>query len=340
MQTMPNKLPGKKKRRFLKAAGFCIITAAAFLLLGIVYQVNSSRRKSIESEKYIYQCIATQLNMKDMNQLNDEHFEKVRSFRIEMERVTDIKPVAKLKNLNLMEFNYDPVSPVDMNIDYGPLEELQNLRQINFAPWTHDGFVVQEAWYKRILRILKKPEPYGSRSKPFDLGKIRKLKRIEMLTVNYNKSYNFEAIANLTNLWYLSIASPEVSDISFMKGLPKLRQLGIDGTKIKDISPLSGLVNLERLTLTSAVIKDLNPLARLTRLQYLRLYSVKVENLDALSSLTNLNNLDLSYMQIKDIEPLKKLVNLKELRLKNCENISDQQIEDLQKALPDLKIVR
>ena len=50
----------------------------------------------------------------------------------------------------------------------------------------------------------------------------------------------------------------------------------------------------------------------------------------------NLKVLELNHTQISDIEPLKELKKLKTITVANCPNISDEQVKDLQKALPYL----
>ncbi|MBN2588469.1 MAG: leucine-rich repeat domain-containing protein [Sedimentisphaerales bacterium] len=63
-------------------------------------------------------------------------------------------------------------------------------------------------------------------------------------------------------------------------------------------------------------------------------------DLSPIQNLHALKKLRLSNAQIYDIKPLKKLTNLEELYIQNCPNITDKQVEDLQKALPGLKITR
>ncbi len=63
-------------------------------------------------------------------------------------------------------------------------------------------------------------------------------------------------------------------------------------------------------------------------------------DLKPLENLKNLTKLDFRYSDIKNIKPLKKLKNLKSLNLTNCTNVTDKQVEDLQKALPELEIDR
>jgi internalin A len=78
-------------------------------------------------------------------------------------------------------------------------------------------------------------------------------------------------------------------------------------------------------------------LSGLTNLFYLDLSRNKITDVSPLSGLTNLQVLWLAFNEITDITPLHQLENLYTLILR--ENpISEEQIEALQKALPDLEI--
>lgn len=63
-------------------------------------------------------------------------------------------------------------------------------------------------------------------------------------------------------------------------------------------------------------------------------------DLKPFENLKNLTKLDFRYSDINNIKPLKKIKNLKSLNLMDCTNVTDEQVEDLQKALPELKIIR
>ena len=133
---------------------------------------------------------------------------------------------------------------------------------------------------------------------------------------------------------------------------------------ISDISLLEKFINLRKLTLTSLdipenalpkwikVLKkyniivrqryliDLSPLAKLPKLGKLNLSNTSFEDMNTITGIKNLQELDISNTKVSDLKPIKKFKQLKYLDLKNCVNITDQQVGDLQKALPNLRIER
>ncbi|MEJ2649716.1 MAG: leucine-rich repeat domain-containing protein, partial [Sedimentisphaerales bacterium] len=56
--------------------------------------------------------------------------------------------------------------------------------------------------------------------------------------------------------------------------------------------------------------------------------------------LKNLQSIFIDHTSVSDLVPIKNLKNLQRLYLRGCPNITDQEIQDLQKALPELKIYR
>jgi len=95
-----------------------------------------------------------------------------------------------------------------------------------------------------------------------------------------------------------------------------------------------GLMNLE-----NRLYIDLKPLEDLIHLKKLNFIGSDIKNIEPLKNLKNLESLNLSTTKVSNIKPLKKLKNLKYLNIINCNNIPKKQIEDLQKALPELEIV-
>ena len=63
-----------------------------------------------------------------------------------------------------------------------------------------------------------------------------------------------------------------------------------------------------------------------------------MSDIGTLSGLVNLETLNFSGTKIKDISPLKNLTKLKKLTIINNSDITNEQIEELQKAMPNLKI--
>ena len=157
------------------------------------------------------------------------------------------------------------------------------------------------------------------RTKPFDLDWLGKLKQIESLSLSYSEMKNYDALASLPDLRQLGLGRTTINDPAFLAKLSNLRMLNLRGLRnITDFSSLAQLTNLQNLDISATQLSDIKLLEGLTKLQYLNLNSTK----------------------IKDIAPLKNLISLQELHLQDCENISDRQIEDLQKNLPELKILR
>jgi len=153
-------------------------------------------------------------------------------------------------------------------------------------------------------------------------------------------SLDLGPIAKLQNLKILSICNTNVKSIRPLSNLTNLQKLDLSGTDIKDIESLSELINLERLVLNDTAVNDLSPIRNLKKLEYLSIMRVNITNLEPIRELTNLQILYVYQTQISDLEPLKELTNLQRLYISGCNNITDQQVEDLQKALPNLEIER
>ena len=98
--------------------------------------------------------------------------------------------------------------------------------------------------------------------------------------------------------------------------LKSLKLLDLNTTPVSDLTPLAGLKNLRVLALTGMPVSDLTPLAKLTSLESLRLTSTKVNDLTSLAGLKNLEVLWL-----------------------NGTAVSDEQVEELRRALPNCKII-
>ena len=96
--------------------------------------------------------------------------------------------------------------------------------------------------------------------------------------------------------------------------------------------------NVEQLGLSTNQISDVMSLKALTSLRTLSLVDNQIIDITPLQSLTNLRNLSLDNNQINDISSLKSLVNLEGLRLIGNQ-LTQEQIDELQKALPNCEII-
>ena len=300
MQTNINKIPGKKKNRFLKAFVAFLIGAAAFFLLVYAYDVNSSRTQAYkESEKIINEFIAKQLN-KDPNELTAEDFDRLETLSIKGSEIRTIKPLKKLKNLNALGLSMLQIS------DTKPLAELENLKTLQLA-----NFRLRDReppkWITKLRTILRLPTGSISETKPIDLSPLKKLTKLEFLDIRNTDVRNIEILSEFHNLQHLAISKKNAPDMG-IRQVQKIRTL------------------------------DLKPIKGLTKLNYLELFGMPVNDIQPLVGLSDLKYLDLTYTEIKDIEPLFKLKNLEYLGLRGTPAI--EQIDKLQKELPNLKIAK
>ena len=120
--------------------------------------------------------------------------------------------------------------------------------------------------------------------------------------------------------------------------LVNLRLLGITSTKVSDLSPIKKLNHLDALFFSGTPVNTLDPLKDLKKLRVLSFQNTNIDTLEPLKELTDLQTLKIQNTPINSLKPIKELSNLKELLLEGCEKITTEQIDDLQKALPDCKI--
>lgn len=133
----------------------------------------------------------------------------------------------------------------------------------------------------------------------------------------------------------------DISQLSILplQSLSQLSTLWIDGTSIANFSLLSYLTGLKNLIIIGNSIIDLNSFPPLTNLNSLEILSTQIIDLNPLQSFTQLNNLWLCNNKlITNLSPLHSLSTLKILQI-DKNQFPDTQIQALQAALPDLKII-
>jgi len=207
--------------------------------------------------------------------------------------------------------------------------------------------------YKKVTNLnLSNSSIYGHNLTP--RGSVSPFKNIEPLSSLMNLTdldlsgtyvLSIEPIKNFRNLQELDISYTDIFDFEPLKELKNLQRLRMIKTKVSDLEPLKGLTKLRTLSIINTKVSDLEPLKELTNLQALDVSYTHIPSLEPLKELTNLEWLEMNNSwfkinktKISNLEPLKELKNLQRLIITNCPDITDQQVEDLQKALPDLKI--
>ena len=113
-------------------------------------------------------------------------------------------------------------------------------------------------------------------------------------------------------------------------------------TKLSDIMLLRKFTNLQTLDFgiimypQNKIPKWMSILSKFGNFDPNKRLYIDLEPLEKLYSLEEIHLRG----PIKNLEPLKNLKELKSLLIADCKNITDEQIEDIQKALPDLEAER
>jgi Leucine-rich repeat (LRR) protein len=172
-----------------------------------------------------------------------------------------------------------------------------------------------------------------------DLEPINGIRSLQWINLNNTKVIDLEPIKGLRSLKELYLNDTQVSNLEPIKGLSSLQWLYINNTQVSDLEPIKGLGNLQELALIRTHVSDLAPIKGLSSLKELYLSGTKVSDLEPIKGLSGLKRLHLSYTKIRDLEPIKGLSSLQGLSLRGTK-VTKKQVNELQKELPELTIVR
>jgi len=240
--------------------------------------------------------------------------------------ITDLRPLKGLTKLQWLEFDQVHV------IDLGSLGGLKNLRSLYLS-----GTQVSDIG--ALSGLTKLERLYLRDTRVSDIGALSGLTKLEWLYLRSTQISDIGSISGLTKLERLELSETQVSDIDVLLGLTNLQEVYLDDTPVGDVDVLSGLTNLRELYLNGTQVSDIGALSGLTKLERLELRGVQVSDVGALSALTKLEQLELSETQVSDIGILSGFTNLEKLYLYNTQ-VGDEQVAELKKALPKLRIIR
>lgn len=132
--------------------------------------------------------------------------------------------------------------------------------------------------------------------------------------------YNDDAdvLKYCTDLRFLDLGhNDSISNISFVRSMPKLEVLVIAMNPLVDISPLADCPHMEYLELNTTKIADLSPLSELHELRHLNICNCP---------------------DVCDISPLYGLTELERLWIGCVDPVPAEQVETMQAAAPECKI--
>jgi len=223
----------------------------------------------------------------------------------------DITPLAKLSKLHDLS-----LKKCDAIVDLNPLKQLTHIIRLSLPPKTTSDDL------NRLLPYLTKLEHLSMNScyAITDISALAHLARLKTLNMDHNQTVrDLAPLSTLEQLVRLHLTHSQVSDLRPLQNMTSLKFLWLWNNKnISDLAPLAALKNLQSLSVNGCdKVSDITPLAGLNKLQYL-----------------GLSRLD----KLRDISALFELGRLEKLDLRGNKMIQQEQLGQLKKALPGIKV--
>ena len=265
-------------------------------------------------------------------------------------KLSDISPLARLINLEVLDFHGDAVSDLTplgklvnlkhLNLDnnkvsdVSPLESLTNLEYLDLRNNPITDFSPLEELSKNTNILAGEvaiPDPNLRTAIAEALGKgdaaVAMITEEEMTTLTDLDAENLDiqdlqGLQFAPNLEHLNIQRNPISDLSPLGNLTKLKELRFWTSTVSDISPLAGLQNLEGLSAWDANVLDLSPLKELPKLRWLEFSNAPLSDLSPLRFIPSLRRLVFYVCDISDLSPLGDLTGLKDIQFSH-NKISD-----------------
>ena len=329
-QNAPNK---KTRGKYIIPAVMVLCAIAGYVYMAATWSpVDSESQKASE---YKIRKIAARNFQKSPDQLNDEDFSQVTRLIIGESKYSSAPMIMELADIKL-------------------LEKFTNLEVLSLG-----RIVYPKKYIPKWMTVLQKVGIIDIDKRfALDLSPLEKLQTLQMLTISNTSLKSIKPLSNLVNLQTLSLSGTNIKNIEPVKNLINLQQLFLDGTEISNLKPIKNLKNLEYLCITRTKIINLEPMRELTNLQTFYAHQTQISDLEPLKELTNMKYLYIGVTEISDLEPIKNLTELEvldisntivsnlvpikgfkklqRLYLQNCKKITDEQVEDLKKAIPNL----
>lgn len=242
-------------------------------------------------------------------------------------QLQDIDNLGKLRKLKELQLSENEIENIQ---ELGSLSRLEHLRL--------DRNKIQEIGSLTALKKLKTLNLHSNDIKV--VNDFNGLEALEWLNLGNNKIKSYSSPLDLPNLRYLNLSDNKMININGVSALGKLKELSVEQNILRNLDSIARLTNLERLNISNNKISALDPISNMTALRVLNIARNSLKDLTPIAQLENLEVLDISdNCGIRSIAPLFRLSKLKRLTISNCKSISMAELNELQRRLPDCKIM-
>lgn len=226
--------------------------------------------------------------------------------------ISNTVPLGAMTQLGKLDISGNPVS------NFAGIRKLKNLTYLNLSNTPLEQKDVE--YFKLLTKLanLDITDTPAMTGEAFEMLQ-ETLPKCDISHSDLVYTMNFDGLDISSDSTVLDLSNSGIIDISGVMKLTKLESVNLSGNGIVNINYFEFTESwrtLKRLDLSSNEIKDITALQHLTELEYL----------------------NLSDNYISNIGPLYNLQNLRELYL-GGNNLTEEQVFDLEKALPNCQIV-
>ncbi len=232
--------------------GLAIIAIGIFLFAGhLIVVVNG---ELVLSNARSYENPNSNVTDKDLENL--KYLTKLEHLSLFAPQITDISFVSEMKDLKFFSI----VSQNIVNLDL--LKNCEDLETL----YLHGTDLVNLDDLAGNTKLRALDIEWGNPVR--DISGLRKLGKLERLSISSSELTDISPIASLGSLKFLDLSCGSISDISVLADCKSLKRLSlIDCKQVTDISPLSELSALEEILICNTAINDFTPLLSMESLK-------------------------------------------------------------------------
>jgi hypothetical protein len=168
--------------------------------------------------------------------------------RCSRDDLTDLIPLARLRQLRLVEISDSPVTDL---APLGGLEHLEGVR-LTSMPLVH---------VSPLGTLPRLKELDLSQTRVTDLAPLASAPALEVLSLDGTPVVDVTPLGEVTTLKFISLAFTQVRDVSPLKTLSKLHTLSLDSAPVSRISPLSVLPELDYIDISGTKVPTWDAIA-------------------------------------------------------------------------------